>query len=244
MALDELNEATALARRDLDVGDFTESLEERAELIFSDVAGKTADEHSGVVGVGKLVHRLRSAVEAHRGTAHGRIHASGGTAHHLTGASVGSLVLGSGSRDAHGTVAAVNTLHFGQSALLIVFVREADETVATGHSADRVSHDLSGLAGREAALEERDENVFVDLGAKVANEDRVLGTTLLAARRRKKVRIITVVKNLEQGSYPRSAKPPPVAQFSLKVREVLGIGEPLRESALAAAAGEEKSTKQ
>jgi hypothetical protein len=42
----------------------------------------------------------------------------------------------------------------------------------------------------------------------------------------------------------RSANPPPDAQLSLKGREVLGIMEPLRERALAAAAGEEKSMKQ
>jgi len=45
-------------------------------------------------------------------------------------------------------------------------------------------------------------------------------------------------------SYLRSARPPPVAQFSLKTRLVLGMGVPFRERALAAAAGEEKSTKQ
>lgn len=41
-----------------------------------------------------------------------------------------------------------------------------------------------------------------------------------------------------------SARPPPEAQLSLKGREVFGIIEPLRERALAAAAGEEKSMKQ
>jgi len=45
-------------------------------------------------------------------------------------------------------------------------------------------------------------------------------------------------------AYLRSARPPPVAQFSLKTRLVLGMGVPFRERALAAAAGEEKSTKQ
>lgn len=45
-------------------------------------------------------------------------------------------------------------------------------------------------------------------------------------------------------SHLRSARPPPVAQFSLKTRLVLGMGVPFRERALAAAAGEEKSTKQ
>lgn len=41
-----------------------------------------------------------------------------------------------------------------------------------------------------------------------------------------------------------SARPPPDAQLSLNGREVLGIMEPLRERALAAAAGEAKSMKQ
>jgi hypothetical protein len=42
----------------------------------------------------------------------------------------------------------------------------------------------------------------------------------------------------------RSARPPPEAQLSLKGRLVLGIIEPLRDSAFAAAAGEAKSMKQ
>jgi len=41
-----------------------------------------------------------------------------------------------------------------------------------------------------------------------------------------------------------SAKPPPEAQLSLKGRLVLGIIDPLRDKAFAAAAGEEKSMKQ
>jgi hypothetical protein len=41
-----------------------------------------------------------------------------------------------------------------------------------------------------------------------------------------------------------SARPPPDAQLSLKGREVFGIILPLRDSALAAAAGEAKSMKQ
>ena len=44
--------------------------------------------------------------------------------------------------------------------------------------------------------------------------------------------------------YLLSARPPPVAQLSLKTRLVLGIGVPFRDKALVAAAGEVKSTKQ
>jgi hypothetical protein len=42
----------------------------------------------------------------------------------------------------------------------------------------------------------------------------------------------------------RSARPPPEAQLSLNGLLVLGIIDPLRDSALAAAAGVEKSMKQ
>ena len=184
MALDELDETTALARRDLDVGDFTESLEERTELILSDVAGKTTNEDGGVVGVGELVHGLRGTVEAHGGSAHGRVHASraGHTHTTTTGHHTGTLVLGGGGGDAHGAVTAVDTLHLAQSTLLVVLVGEANETVSAGHAADGVGHDLGGLARGEAALEERDKDVFVDLRTKVTNEDGVLRTTVVTAR--------------------------------------------------------------
>jgi hypothetical protein len=63
VAVDELNEAAALARRDLDIGDLTEALEEGSELVLSDVARKATNKDGGVVGVSELVH-LGSRVEA------------------------------------------------------------------------------------------------------------------------------------------------------------------------------------
>lgn len=146
MALDELNEATALARRDLDVGDFAESLEERTELILGDIAGETTNEDGSVVWVGELVHRLRSTVEAHGGSAHRGVHAGRARHAHSTRHDTRALVLGGGGGNAHGTVAAVDTLHLAQGTLLVVFVGEANETVATGHAADGVGHDLGRLA--------------------------------------------------------------------------------------------------
>lgn len=184
VALDELNETTALSGGNLDVGDFSKALEERAELILSDVAGQATDEDSGVVGVGELVHGLGSTIEGHGRATHGRVHASGAGHTHTSGTvatNAGTLVLGGSGGDAHRAVAAVDTLHLGESTLLVVLVGEADETVAAGHAADGVSHDLGRLARREAALEERDEDVFVHLGAEVTNEDGVLGTTVIAA---------------------------------------------------------------
>jgi len=56
----ELNKATALADKDLDIYNLPESLEEEPELVFSHVIRKTADEDSRVVRVGELVCRLHS----------------------------------------------------------------------------------------------------------------------------------------------------------------------------------------
>lgn len=139
VALNELDETAALAGRDLDVGDFTEALEEGAELILGDVATKTADEDGGVVRVGELVHWLRSTVETKRRGTHA-VHANGTTWHtsHASRTGVLVLVLGSGSADAHGSVAAVNALHLGKGTLLVCLIGEADETVAARKAADRV----------------------------------------------------------------------------------------------------------
>jgi hypothetical protein len=179
-----LDETTALSGRDLDVGDLSEALEERAELILGDVAGQATNEDSGVVGVCELVHGLGSTVEGHRRATHGRVHASGtGHTHGSTtvAANTGTLVLGGSGGDTHRAVATVDTLHLGESTLLVVLVREANEAVAAGHAADGVGHDLGRLARGEAALEEGDEDVFVHLRAEVTNEDGVLGATVVTA---------------------------------------------------------------
>lgn len=61
--------------------------------------------------------------------------------------------LGGGSRDTHGTITAINALHFNEGALLISFVSETDETIAARLASHGIGHDLCGLAGRESALE-------------------------------------------------------------------------------------------
>lgn len=55
VAVNELDEATALSRRDLDVGDLAEALEERAKLILGHVTRQTADKDGGVVGISELI---------------------------------------------------------------------------------------------------------------------------------------------------------------------------------------------
>ena len=184
VALDKLDETTALSRGNLDVGNFSEALEERAELILGDVAGQATNEDSGVVGVCELVHGLGSTVEGHRRATHGRVHARRtGHTHGSTtvAANTGTFVLGGSGGDTHRAVATVDTLHLGESTLLVVLVREANEAVAAGHAADGVGHDLRRLARGEAALEEGDEDVFVHLRAEVTNEDGVLGATVVTA---------------------------------------------------------------
>lgn len=181
VALNELNETATLSRRDLDVSDLAESLEERTELILSDITRESTNEDSCVVRVSELVHRLRSTVETHGRSTHWRVHASGTRHAHGSGNNTRTFVLGSGGGDAHGTVAAVDTLHLGQSTLLVVLVGEANETIATRHAADGVGHDFGGLAGWESVLEQGNKNIFVDFRAEIADKDGVLGTTVVTA---------------------------------------------------------------
>ena len=206
VALNELDETAPFTGWDLDIGDLAEALEERAQLVLSDVAGKTSNEDSGVVGVRELVHGLLLlAIERHWWSAHLLIHltratgaagASGaaGTARHTsrhtarhatrhatTHGSRTALVFWCSSRDTHWSVTAINTLHFAQSTLLILLVGEADEAVATGHAGKRVGHDFCGLARWESALEQRNQNVLVDFRAEITNEDAEFRATVITA---------------------------------------------------------------
>ena len=72
-------------------------------------------------------------------------------------------------------------MHLVKSTLLVAFVGESHKAIAARHARKRIGHDLSRLAGGEAALEERDQNVLVDFRAEVANEDRVFRATVVAS---------------------------------------------------------------
>jgi len=198
VAVDKLNETAALARRDLDVGDLAKALEEATELVLGDVAREAADENGGVVGVGELVHLLArrvvggaisTAVLSRRGNpVESLLVRRQAGSHHLVAvvlllvrAAVVTSVLGGGRGDAHGAVATVDSLHLNESSLLILLIGETDEAVATRLSRHGIRHDLSRLARGEPRLEEGHKNVFVDLWAEVADEDRVLRTTVVAS---------------------------------------------------------------
>lgn len=155
MALDELNETTALSGGDLDIGNLAKALEEGAELILSNIARKASNEDGGVVGVGELIHGLGSTIVVDRGRSTHGVHSwathtgtststgSHTALHwHASWASTTRLVLWGGSRDSHGSVAAVNALHLSKSALLVLLIGETDEAITTRHARDGVCHYL------------------------------------------------------------------------------------------------------
>lgn len=151
MALHELHKATAFSGRDLDVGDFTKALKEGTKLVFGYISRKATNENGGVVRVRELVHRLWGTIVADRRSSHG-VHAhwaltsSRHTAAHSGRSSAASLILRGSRRDPHGAIPAINTLHLGQGALLVIFIRKANEAVTTRHSANGIGHDLRGFA--------------------------------------------------------------------------------------------------
>jgi hypothetical protein len=180
VTLDELDEATSLSGRNLDIGDLAEALEKGAKFILSDVTRQASNEDSGVVRVGELVHGLglTAIVRRHLRRSHLRRVAhrtTTATSHHGIHAAGTALILWSSGADAHGTVAAVDALHLTKSTLLVLLVGEANEAIAAGHARERIGHDLGGLARWKAALEEGDEDVFVDFGSKIADENGEFG---------------------------------------------------------------------
>lgn len=215
VSVNELNETTALSRRDLDVCYLAKALEEGTELIFGNIARETTNKDGSVVGISELVHlgrRLHATItlvgiERTRllhAPSHTRLHA--GIAHH--GTAMASTVIRavlvassrttlksasegrgwlpvniplfrSGSANAHWTIAAINTLHFHKSTLLIALVREADKTVTAGLASGGVGHDLGALARGKAGLEQRHQNVLGDLRTKVADKDGEFGAAIV-----------------------------------------------------------------
>ena len=242
VTLYELNETATLSWWDLDIGNLTKALKERAEFVLGNVARETTNKDSCVVWIGELVHRLRSllarvkrhwwathlmTVSHHRTTLH--------SSHWGTAALI--LVLWRCGGDTHWTVAAVDSLHLTKSALLVGFLGETNESIATGESTDGVGHDLCRLAGGKTLLENVDQNIFVDLRTEITNKDGVLGTTIVTARpvvstrygeshatiKVKRRQIMTQVWRI---AYLRSARPPPEAQLSLNGRLEFGMSVP------------------
>jgi hypothetical protein len=66
-----------------------------------------------------------------------------------------------------------------ESLLLVLLVGETHESVSARHSADRIRHDLGRLARSVLALEERHEDVLVDLWTEITDEDGEFRTTVV-----------------------------------------------------------------
>jgi hypothetical protein len=65
--------------------------------------------------------------------------------------------------------------------LLIGLVGKANETITSWHARDGICHDLGGFAWWKTSLEQWDQDVLIDLGAKIANKDRVFRATVITA---------------------------------------------------------------
>jgi hypothetical protein len=89
-------------------------------------------------------------------------------------------VLGGGGRDPHRSVTAVNTLHLYKSTLLVVLIGETNKAIATALTRHGIGHDLGRLARGEASLEERNQDILVDLRSEIAHEDAVFGATVIS----------------------------------------------------------------
>jgi hypothetical protein len=72
-------------------------------------------------------------------------------------------------------------LHLHERALLIILVGKANESIASALAGHGIRHNLGRLARGEACLEQGNEDILVDLGAKITNEDAVFGTSIVTA---------------------------------------------------------------
>jgi hypothetical protein len=90
-----------------------------------------------------------------------------------------AVVLWDGGADSHGSISAVDTLHFGQSAIPFAFVTESNESVSARLSRHWVGHDFRRLAGLISNLEEGNEHVFSDFGAEITDKDAEFGTSVV-----------------------------------------------------------------
>jgi hypothetical protein len=92
-----------------------------------------------------------------------------------------SLVLGGRSRDSHRSVSAVDTLHLGQGALLLLFAAKPHESITARHSSDWIRHDFGRLARLELVLKQSQEDKLVDVRTEVADEYGILRTPVITA---------------------------------------------------------------
>ena len=109
---------------------------------------------------------------------------------------------------------------------MVAFIGKANEPVPTGQAADWIGHDLRRLAGREFVLEQRDQNIFIYLWAKITNEDGVLRATVITAKdeRGQTYAIQTISTNQMEG-LPSVGKT--TTRSPIQLEGAVGIGDQL-----------------
>ena len=175
VALHKLNKTATFAGGNLDISNFAKALEEGTEFVFRHITTQSTHKHSRIVRIRELIHGLRAAVVSER--------QSHGSHHHSVVGHDGlgiAIVLGDGGADSHRSVSAVDSLHFGQSAVSFRFIAESHKAVTTGLAGHGIGHDLGGLARLVSNLEERDEHVLGDFWAEITDKDAVFGASIVA----------------------------------------------------------------
>ena len=145
--LHKLNKSIAFPWRNLTISDLPETLEERAELIFPNISGKSADKNSGAVRIGKVIHWLRGTVITLRGAPIEYIRTGPG-AQGMKIPPTTLVFLGVAVEIRMG-ITTVDALHLSQSRSLIHPIREPNKPVTTRHPTNGIRHNLCRFSRQE-----------------------------------------------------------------------------------------------
>ena len=173
----KLDESEATVRLHADLREVANRLEEGDEIGLSRVRDEVADVDGGVIRGSLGYHGLvreRPTLEVHRRwgpSAHASAHGGGAAASCALSLLVGPV-------DADRARAKPLAIHSGDGLFSIGLVAEGKETVATRLAGVHVPHDARIREGAERT-ERLGEDVVVDLGAEVADEDVVVVARVL-----------------------------------------------------------------
>lgn len=166
-----LDEGKATVRLEASLGDISEVLEQRDEVVLGGVRGQVADVAGGLprgsllddhlVGVGTLGGEAVVAEGSGRGHAHLR---------HSLLLRVRRLALLVGPVAADGARTEPLAVHVGKSLLGIATITESNEAVATRATSLHVPHN-AGLGHGAKGGESLEEDLIVDLVGEITDED-------------------------------------------------------------------------
>lgn len=165
------DESKATVRLEASLGDISEVLEQRNEVVLGGVRGQVANVASGLP-CGSLLNNHLVGVGALGGEAvvaegSGRSHAHLG---HGLLLGVRRLALLVGPVAANSARTEPLAVHVGESLFGIATITESDEAVATRATSLHVPHD-AGLGDGAKCGESLEEDLIIDLVGKIADED-------------------------------------------------------------------------